>query len=114
MSRIATAFSTLKASGKKAYIGYVMAGFPGEAASLELGRKLLASGADLLEVGVPFSDPIADGAVIQKAADLALKAGGSLAMSQRVLAALRRPATVASSRASKVLRSPVTPATETT
>lgn len=89
MSRIASTFAALKASGKKAYIGYVMGGFPDEAASLELGRKLLAAGADLLEVGVPFSDPIADGTVIQKAADLALKAKGSLAMSQRVLAQLR-------------------------
>ena len=89
MSRIATTFSSLKASGKKAYIGYVMAGFPSEAESLELGRRLLAAGADLLEIGVPFSDPIADGVVIQQAADLALKAGGSLAMAGRVLQQLR-------------------------
>jgi tryptophan synthase alpha chain len=89
MSRIASAFSGLKAKGRKAYVGYVMAGFPSEAASLELGRALLKGGADLIEVGVPFSDPIADGAVIQKAADMALKAGGSLAAALRVLAQLR-------------------------
>jgi tryptophan synthase alpha chain len=89
MNRIASIFAALKASHKKAYIGYVMAGFPDEAQSLELGRRLLAAGADMLEIGVPFSDPIADGAVIQKAADLSLKAGGSLAMAQRVLARLR-------------------------
>jgi tryptophan synthase alpha chain len=89
MSRIAARFEQLKKSGQKAYVGYVMAGFPAEAESLELGRKLLAAGADLLEIGVPFSDPIADGVVIQKAADSALKAGGSLAMAQRLVSQLR-------------------------
>jgi tryptophan synthase alpha chain len=89
MSRIAPAFEALRSSGRKAYIGYVMAGFPDEDASLAMGRQLLADGADLLEIGVPFSDPIADGPVIQKAADEALKHGGSMAMSQRLLSKLR-------------------------
>jgi tryptophan synthase alpha chain len=90
MSRIASTFAKLKKEGKKAYIGYSMAGFPDEAGSLELGRKLLAAGADLLEIGVPFSDPIADGVVIQRVAELALEKQGSMSMALRVLASLRK------------------------
>ena len=78
MNRIETTFSSLRAKGQKALIAYIMAGDPSlqdtEALVLELER----AGADVIELGVPFSDPIADGPVIQKAAERALRSGTSL------------------------------------
>jgi tryptophan synthase alpha chain len=85
-SRITRVFRALRARGRKAFIPYVMAGDP----SLERTRQLLgllqASGADLLELGVPFTDPLADGPVIQAAAQRALRAGANLT---KVLSLLR-------------------------
>jgi tryptophan synthase alpha chain len=89
MSRIAATFEKLASEKRKAFVGYSMAGFPDEAQALELGQGLLRSGADLLEIGVPFSDPIADGVVLSHAAEIALKQGASLAMSLRLVKALR-------------------------
>jgi tryptophan synthase alpha chain len=89
MSRIEASFSALKSKKQKAYIGYVMAGFPDEAASFELAQGLLQAGADLLEIGVPFSDPIADGVVIQRCGELALASGASLAMALKLAKRLR-------------------------
>jgi tryptophan synthase alpha chain len=75
MSRIAATFSNLKASGRKALIPYVTAGFPFADVTPELMHAMVAGGADVIELGVPFSDPSADGPVIQKAGDKALAAG---------------------------------------
>ncbi|MDD5332231.1 MAG: tryptophan synthase subunit alpha [Rhodoferax sp.] len=75
MSRIATTFATLKAQGRKALIPYVTAGFPFADITPELMHAMVAGGADVIELGVPFSDPSADGPVIQKAGDKALALG---------------------------------------
>jgi tryptophan synthase alpha chain len=75
MSRIAATFARLKADGRKALIPYVTAGFPFADVTPELMHGMVAAGADVIELGVPFSDPMADGPVIQKAGDKALAFG---------------------------------------
>ncbi len=75
MSRIAATFSALKAEGRKALIPYVTAGFPFADITPDLMHAMVAGGADVIELGVPFSDPSADGPVIQKAGDKALAQG---------------------------------------
>lgn len=72
MSRIAHTFAKLKAQGKKALIPYITAGDPHPDQTVELMHTLVKSGADLIELGVPFSDPMADGPVIQRASERAL------------------------------------------
>jgi tryptophan synthase alpha chain len=78
MSRIATTFAKLKSQNRKALIPYVTAGFPYPDITPELMRGMVAAGADVIELGVPFSDPSADGPVIQKAGDQALASGVGL------------------------------------
>ena len=78
MSRIATTFSRLKTEGRKALIPYVTAGFPFADVTPELMHAMVAGGADVIELGVPFSDPSADGPVIQKAGEKALGFGVGL------------------------------------
>ncbi len=75
MNRIASTFSTLKAQGRKALIPFVTAGYPFADVTPELMHAMVAGGADVIELGVPFSDPSADGPVIQKAGDKALSFG---------------------------------------
>lgn len=75
MSRIEATFQQLKANGRKALIPYVTAGFPFADVTPELMHAMVAAGADVIELGVPFSDPSADGPVIQKAGDKALAFG---------------------------------------
>ncbi len=75
MSLIQTTFDTLKAQGRKALIPYVTAGFPFPDVTPELMHGMVAGGADVIELGVPFSDPSADGLVIQKSGEKALAAG---------------------------------------
>jgi tryptophan synthase alpha chain len=75
MSRIEATLATLKARGRKALIPYVMAGFPYADVTPELMHGMVAAGADIIELGVPFSDPSADGPVIQKAGEKALALG---------------------------------------
>lgn len=75
MSRIASTFANLKAQGRKALIPYVTAGFPFADSTPELMHAMVAGGADVIELGVPFSDPSADGPIIQKAGDKALALG---------------------------------------
>ena len=75
MSRITATLQALKAQGRKALIPYVTAGFPFADITPELMHGMVAGGADVIELGVPFSDPSADGPVIQKAGDRALAAG---------------------------------------
>ena len=80
MSRIQAVFETLKAQGRKALIPYVTAGDPFPDATVELMLAMAKAGADVIELGVPFSDPMADGPVIQRAAERALAKG--IGMSQ--------------------------------
>jgi tryptophan synthase alpha chain len=75
MSRIEATFQQLKATGRQALIPYVTAGFPFADVTPELMHAMVAAGADVIELGVPFSDPSADGPVIQKAGDKALAFG---------------------------------------
>lgn len=75
MSRIAATFAGLRASGRKALIPFLVAGDPDEAVTLRAVEALVDAGVDLLELGVPFSDPIADGPVNQRAYQRALAAG---------------------------------------
>ncbi|MFZ2651775.1 MAG: tryptophan synthase subunit alpha [Burkholderiaceae bacterium] len=80
MSRIAATFSRLQAHGRKALIPYIAAGDPDPQASVEVMLAMAKAGADLIELGVPFSDPMADGPVIQKATQRAVAKG--IGMSQ--------------------------------
>ena len=75
MSRIAATFAALQAKGRKALIPYVTAGDPFADATPEIMLAMARAGADVIELGVPFSDPMADGPVIQKAGERALARG---------------------------------------
>lgn len=75
MSRIESTFSALRAQGRKALIPYVTAGFPFADITPALMHGMVEAGADVIELGVPFSDPMADGPVIQKAGEKALGLG---------------------------------------
>jgi tryptophan synthase alpha chain len=75
MSRIAERFRNLASAGRTALIPYVVAGDPEPAATVPLLHELVAAGADILELGVPFSDPMSEGPVIQRAHERALAAG---------------------------------------
>lgn len=75
MSRIASTFARLKAQGRKALIPYVTAGDPYADATPDIMQAMAVAGADVIELGVPFSDPMADGPVIQKAGERALTRG---------------------------------------
>ncbi len=75
MSRIAAAFAALHARGRKALIPYVTAGDPYADATVDIMVAMAKAGADVIELGVPFSDPMADGPVIQKASERALAKG---------------------------------------
>jgi tryptophan synthase alpha chain len=78
MSRIADRFAALKARGEKALVTFVTAGDPDLATTEEVVLELEKAGADLIELGVPFSDPMADGPTIQLSSDRALAAGTTL------------------------------------
>ncbi len=75
MNRIERAFQNAQSQDRSAFVSYVCAGDPNPAASLQVCRALLRSGVDILEIGVPFSDPLADGLTNQLAAQRALEAG---------------------------------------
>lgn len=78
MTRIDAKFAELKAAGKKAFVSYVMAGDPDYESSLELVKGLPAAGVDIIELGLPFTDPMADGPTIQLAGQRALDGGMTL------------------------------------
>lgn len=78
MSRIKACFSQLKENNRKALIPYVAAGDPNPEITLDLMHAMVDAGADIIELGVPFSDPMADGPVIQRASERALVYGTSL------------------------------------
>jgi tryptophan synthase alpha chain len=78
-SRISARFAALKAEGRGAFIPFVEAFDPDRETSLALLRGMAATGADLIEIGMPFSDPMADGPIVQLAGQRGLKAGATLA-----------------------------------
>ena len=77
-TRIDTRFAELKSEGRPALVTFVMAGDPDHETSLEIVRALPSAGSDLIEIGMPFSDPMADGPAIQAAGQRALKGGETL------------------------------------
>ena len=77
-TRIDTRFAELKKQGRSAFVTFVMAGDPDPATSLDIIEALPKAGADIIEIGMPFTDPMADGPSIQAAGLRALKAGMSL------------------------------------
>jgi dimethylargininase len=89
--RIGEAFERARAAGRAALIPYVVAGYPDDVTSFEIACAAIDAGADLLEIGLPYSDPLADGATLQRASHTALLAGAtferSLALVARVAAA---------------------------
>ena len=89
-NRIPIRFADLKSEGEKALVGFVVAGDPDPSRSLDLLEAMCAAGLDILELGIPFSDPTADGPVIQRGAARALKNGASLTRAIAMTAALRQ------------------------
>ena len=75
MTRIKEKFAELEAKKQKALISYIMAGFPNEKATISTVRGLVKGGVDIIELGFPFSDPLADGPVIQNASTISLEKG---------------------------------------
>ena len=89
MTRIDAKFAALQASGKKGFVAYVMAGDPDYDTSLELVKGLPAAGVDVIELGLPFTDPMADGPTIQLAGQRALEGGMTLEKTLALAAAFR-------------------------
>ena len=87
MTRIGARFASLAAEGRKAFVGFVTAGDPAIERTAEIALALERGGTDVLELGVPFSDPLADGPVIQRSSDRALRRGVPL---DAVLGVVRR------------------------
>jgi len=89
--RIGAAFARAKSDGRIAFVPYIVAGYPDADTSLAVALAAADAGADLLEVGLPYSDPLADGATLQRASQVALAAGGtfesSVALLERIAAA---------------------------
>ncbi len=83
--RIAAAFTRARDEGRAALIPYVVAGYPNAETSLEIALAAADAGADLLEVGLPYSDPLADGATLRRASGVALAAGATLEGSLRLI-----------------------------
>ncbi|MCB1374568.1 MAG: tryptophan synthase subunit alpha, partial [Rhodobacteraceae bacterium] len=86
MSRIDARFAALRAEGRKAFVSFVMAGDPDRDTSLAVIRGLPGAGVDLIELGMPFTDPMADGPAIQRAGQRALAGGQTM---DRTLAMVR-------------------------
>jgi tryptophan synthase alpha chain len=89
-TRISSLFARQHAQGRKAFIAYLTAGDPSLEHTVDLVLALERGGADLIELGVPFSDPIADGPVIQRASERALRAGTNLPKLLETVRAIRR------------------------
>ena len=89
MSRIDAKFAQLRTEGRKAFVAYVMAGDPDYATGLEIVKGLPAAGVDIIELGMPFTDPMADGNTIQLAGQRALAAGQTLEKTLDYARALR-------------------------
>src|SRR5690606_21197195 len=90
MNRLDQRFADLRANGKKAFIAYIAAGDPNLARTREIVLTLEQCGVDVIELGLPFSDPVADGIVNQMAADRALRAGTTTAKTLQFIRDLRQ------------------------
>lgn len=89
MTRIADKFAALRAANQKAFVAYIMAGDPDQDTALEVMKGLPAAGVDIIELGLPFTDPMADGGTIQLAGQRALDAGMTLAKTLDMARAFR-------------------------
>lgn len=89
-NRIEARFAELRASGRKALIPYYTAGYPDPAATAGILERLVRAGADLIELGVPFSDPLADGPTIQRTSQQAIGGGVTLRWTLEEIASFRR------------------------
>ena len=90
MSKIQNKFSELKSKKEKALIAYIMVGFPNETGTMSAIRGLIKGGADIIELGFPFSDPIADGPVIQNASTISLSKGTKLQQFFKIIKKIRK------------------------
>ena len=90
MSKIKNKFLELKSKNQKALIAYVVVGYPNENETLSAIRGLVKGGADIIELGLPFSDPLADGPVIQNASHIALQNGINLSKFLRLVKKIRK------------------------
>ncbi len=90
MSRIAQRFAELKASGRKAFIPFISAGDPDAETSLAIMEKLPAAGADIIELGMPFSDPMADGPAVQASSLRALNEGANMVRTLELVKKFRK------------------------
>jgi tryptophan synthase alpha chain len=90
LERIAAAFAGVRAQGRAALMPYVTLGYPRRALSPAVVEAVATSGADLIELGVPFSDPLADGPTIQRSTQVALEQGMNLAGCLEIVTGLRR------------------------
>ena len=90
MARIDDTFLTLRATGKKAFVAYIMAGDPDYNKSMELLNGLPGAGVDIIELGLPFTDPMADGPTIQLAGQRALNSGQTLKKTLQMVEDFRR------------------------
>ncbi len=90
MSRISEVFAKLKSKRRGGFIPFITAGDPDLSVTEELLRELAKAGADIIEVGVPFSDPVADGPVIQRASERALGRGTNVKSVLECIAAVKR------------------------
>jgi tryptophan synthase alpha chain len=90
VSRLAATFARVAKEKKKALVAYLCVGDPSEAESIDLAKACLAAGADILELGAPFSDPTADGPAIARASQRAIAKGGGVDATLRVARAIRQ------------------------
>jgi tryptophan synthase alpha chain len=88
VTAVSDALATARAQGRAALIGYLPVGYPTVDASIDAMRAMVAGGVDIVEVGVPYSDPVMDGPTIQAAAEPAVRAGVNLADALRAVAAV--------------------------
>ena len=94
MTRISDRFARLRAEGRSAFVGFVTAGDPSLDRTVDVAVSLAESGVDVLELGVPFSDPLADGPVIQRASERALRQGTTLATVLKCVRTIRQQSDV--------------------
>jgi len=90
MSRVANMFKTLRAEGRAALMPYLTVGYPTPAQTADLAQAAIEAGADMLELGIPFSDPLADGATIQHTTQIALEQGTTVGTCLDTVAEIRR------------------------
>ena len=90
MNRLGHTFARLKSCGRRAFIPFVTAGDPDLTITESLLLELAAAGADIIELGLPFSNPLADGVVIQRASERALRNGVTVQAADACVASVRR------------------------